>query len=202
MIASAANAAKKAGKEINGSLSELVKNVRTPQVNWKAHLRTTLMSNKPDNPSWRKPNRKMLSELEVYMPSMVSESIGVISVVLDTSGSVSRKEREVYLSELQSINESMRPLGMNVICVDTEVATCYSFTPDDDISELKLTGGGGTDMTPGFKYIEECLDETETILCFSDCEFWQWPPEPMKQVIWLSTGEENNPYGTLIKVKH
>ena len=201
MIASAAEAAKKAGQDLHGNIQELVKNVGTPQVNWKAYLRTHLMSKRPEDYSWARPNRKILSALDLYTPSMISHSVGSIAVVLDTSASVSRKERETFLAELQSINESLKPESINVICVDTEVAQCYSFTPYDAISELKLKGGGGTDMSPGFKYVEECLPETETLLCFSDCEFFNsWPEEPAVPVVWLSTGSTNNPYGTLVSV--
>ena len=202
MIASAAEEAKKAGQEINGTLKDLVKNVRTPQVNWKSFLTTYLINRNPEDASWKRPNRKMLSDLDMYMPAMISENLGVISIILDTSASVSKKEREVFLSELQSINESLKPTNMHVICVDTNVATCFTFSPYEDITELELQGGGGTDMSPGFKYIEECLPETETILCFSDCEFWDWPKEPDKPVLWLSTGNNTeNPYGTLVSVK-
>jgi len=201
MITTAADAAKKAGQEVNGSISDLIKGVGTPQVDWRGYLRTTIMNKKPVESSWSKPNRKMLSELDMYMPSMLSYSPGAISVVLDTSASVSKKERELFLSELQSINESLKPEAINVICVDTNVAKCYSFTPYDDISELTLVGGGGTDMNPGFKYVMECLPETETLLCFSDCDFFgEWPEEPNMPVIWLSTHNKDNPYGTLIPV--
>lgn len=201
MISTAANAAKRAGQTLHGNIAELVKNVGIPTVDWRGALRTTLVSKKPEDYSWAKPNRKALDTLDMYLPSMISHKVGPIAVILDTSASVSRKEREVFLAELQSINESLQPEAINVLCVDTQVATCYSFTPNDDISELKLTGGGGTDMAPGFKYVLECLPETETILCFSDCEFYSWPEEPEIPVIWLSTGKTDNPYGTLLSVE-
>ena len=201
MIAHAADEAKKAGQEINGTLSDLVTAVRTPQVDWKSYLTSYIKSSNPDDMSWRKINRKILSELDLCMPAMISETPGPIAIVLDTSGSVSKDEREVFLSELQNINEALKPQSMHVLCVDTHVATCYDFTPYDDITELVMTGGGGTDMSPGFNYIEECLPEVETILCFSDCEFWEWPPEPERPVLWLSTGKNTEtPYGTLVSV--
>jgi predicted metal-dependent peptidase len=201
MIAAAADAAEKAGQDLHGNIEELVKNVGTPKVNWRSFIRTTLMSNKPEDYSWSRPNRKMLSALDLYTPRMVSTAVGPLAVVLDTSASVSMKEREAFLAELQSINESLKPEAINIVCVDTSVAVCYSFTPHDDITELKLSGGGGTDMTPGFNYVLECLPETETLLCFSDCEFNSWPEEPALPVIWLSTGHTDNPYGTLVKVE-
>ena len=202
MIASAAQEAKKAGQEISGKLSDLVQSIREPQVNWKSYLPTYLMNSNPDSPSWKRPNRKLLSEFDLYTPAMISNNLGPVAVVIDTSASVSKDEREVFLSELQSINETLKPKSTHVICVDTTVATCYDFDPYDDITELALVGGGGTDMSPGFKYVEECLPEVENILCFSDCEFWDWPPEPEKPVLWLSTGQnKETPYGTLVSVK-
>ena len=201
MIAAAADAAKKAGQDLHGNIEELVKNVGKPKVNWRSFLRTTIMSSKPEDYSWTRPNRKLLSALDLYTPRMISNTIGPIAIILDTSASVNKKEREAFLAEMQSINESLRPEATHVICVDTSVAICYSFTPNDNITELKLSGGGGTDMSPGFKYVLECLPETETLLCFSDCEFSTWPEEPELPVIWLSTNKTNNPYGTLIPVE-
>jgi len=199
MIAQGAAEAKKAGQTLHGSIEELVENIRTPQINWVAWLRSDIIKRGTSEPSWSKPNRKMLSELDVYMPSMIDTSCGPLAFIIDTSASVTKAEREVFLSELQSINESIKPEAIHIICVDTAVAQCYSFTPHDNITELVLKGGGGTDMTPGFNYVRECLPEVDTILCFSDCEF-EWPEEPQKPVIWLSTGATNNPYGTLIPV--
>lgn len=200
MIVSAADAAKKAGQTLNGKLSDIVQNVRTPQVNWVNYLRTLIQTRSPDETTWARPNRKMLASLDIYMPSNISNRCGPLAFIIDTSASVSRKEREVFLAELQSINESIKPEAMHIICVDTQVAICHSFTPHDDITELELRGGGGTDMTPGFDYVRDCLPEVNIALCFSDCEFHEWPPEPDIEVIWLSTGETNNPYGTLIPV--
>jgi predicted metal-dependent peptidase len=200
MIAQAAANAKKAGQDLHGAIEELVKNIRKPQIDWVSWLRTTVMSKGSTDASWNRPNRKMLSALDVYSPSMVDNFCGPLAFILDTSASVTTEEKQVFLAELQSINQSMEPESMHIICVDTNVAKCYSFTPDDDISELVLTGGGGTDMTPGFNYVRDCLPEVDMILCFSDCEFSEWPKEPELPVVWLSTGCDNNPYGTLIPV--
>ena len=202
MTVSAAESAKQAGQEVHGNISEIVKNIRTPQVNWKAYLRAYLMTRNPTEQSWSKPNRKMLGGYGLYTPSTISNTIGPIAIVLDTSGSVSMKERQVFLAELQAINQELKPEKMCVLCVDTNVAECYEFTPHDDITELELTGYGGTDMTPGFDYIEKCLPEVETILCFSDLEFHTWPNEPIQPTIWLTTHIDEAPYGTVIKVNY
>jgi len=201
MIAAAASAAKKAGQDLHGNIEELVQNLGKPKVNWRSFIRTTIMSNKPEDYSWSRPNRKLLSELDLYTPRMVSTAVGPIAVILDTSASVCKRAREAFLAELQSINESLKPEATHVICVDTDVANCYSFTPNDNITELRLSGGGGTNMSPGFKYVLECLPETETLLCFSDCEFHSWPEEPALPVIWLSTNKTDNPYGTLVSIE-
>ena len=200
MIAQAAQEAKKAGQTLHGSIEDIVQTIRRPQIDWITWLRTNIIAKGNTDSSWNRPNRKMLSELDMYMPSMVDNRCGPLAFILDTSCSVSSQEREVFLAELQSINESMKPEIMHIICVDTDVAKCESFTPDDNITELAMKGGGGTDMTPGFNYVRDCLPEVDSILCFSDCEFGDWPEEPEKPVIWLSTGQTDNPYGTLIPV--
>ena len=111
--------------------------------------------------------------------------------------------RDRYLAELQAINQELKPEEFHILCVDTNVATCQSFTPYDDLTEMEITGRGGTDMTPGFEYIEQCLPQVETIMCFSDLEFFgDWPPQPAKPVIWLSSSRINDaPYGTVLNVR-
>ena len=137
----------------------------------------------------------------IYLPSMQSNSVGPLAIIMDTSGSVSMKERESYLAEINAIKAELKPEKVYVLMIDTEVAECFEFGVYDDISSLDMTGGGGTDMAPGFKYIEECLPDTETILCFSDLEFFgHWPEESTTPTIWLSTSAvDEAPWGIVVQ---
>ena len=188
-----------------GGIEDLIKSIRKTKIDWKAYIRSYLITKNPAECTWRNPNRRMMGGYGIYMPSMQDTSCGPIAIGLDTSGSVSDKELEAYLGELQAINEELRPEKMYVLCCDADIAECYEFTPHDDISELKIKGRGGTMVTPVFKYIEECLPEVETILYFTDMGiFWgqESTTEPRQPVIWFATdsGFEEPPFGTVIEV--
>lgn len=71
-----------------GASSALVSDLLAPKVNWREQLREFVRETCQgrDESTWAKPNRRFLSD-DVYLPSMISEHIGELVVIFDTSGS-------------------------------------------------------------------------------------------------------------------
>ena len=81
----------------NRSINELLK----PKVDWREQLRdfvTTICKSK-DVSSWKRPHRRFIGQ-DVYMPSMIGESIGKVAIAIDTSASIGQKEINMFLSEV------------------------------------------------------------------------------------------------------
>jgi predicted metal-dependent peptidase len=79
------------------------------------------------------------------MPSLHSETIGSISVYIDCSGSVSQKDIDKYLAEIQAIKLTLNPKKLELIAFDNQVHDVTTITENEPI-EFNLTGLGGTDL--------------------------------------------------------
>jgi predicted metal-dependent peptidase len=73
-----------------------------------------------------------------------------ISVVIDTSGSITRAEIEKYAAELFAILASIGSSGkLNIIGCDTGTTGPFQVKRATEIPNLDLKGGGGTDLRKG-----------------------------------------------------
>lgn len=95
--------------------------------------------------SYARPSRRGLF-CGVIQPALV-RPVPRIAVVLDTSGSMAeQRELPAALSEIPGIARAYGQRGVPVICCDTKPATAQLVA---SVSQLQLTGGGGTSMTAG-----------------------------------------------------
>ena len=199
----AENAAKKQGN-IPGQLQDLIDKIRAPKVVWQEVLENTLRGNNPDDQTWKRPNRKMLSAYDIYMLSPEYHGMGNIVVGLDTSGSVSNRQLESFLAELNSISNTCSFESITILYNDSGVSSAITFVPGDDITELHVTGRGGTCFKPVFKYVEEQSLDIDQMIYFSDMEVGphNFPDEaPYYPVLWCSTGFQSAPFGNLIDLR-
>ena len=119
-----------------------------PQVDWKQVLREFITETCAgrDYSSWRKPNRRYIS-MGIYMPSGVSEKVEELVLAIDTSGSIGRTELSIFLSEVRSIAEVVKPSAVRILYWDTEVCRAEKYEMhelDNIINSTKPEGGGGT----------------------------------------------------------
>lgn len=119
-----------------------------PQVDWKQVLREFITETCAgrDYSSWRKPNRRYIS-MGIYMPSGVSEKVEELVLAIDTSGSIGRTELSIFLSEVRSIAEVVKPSAVRILYWDTEVCRAEKYEMhelDNIINSTKPNGGGGT----------------------------------------------------------
>ena len=151
-VAQAAYAAKQQGK-LPADMEHLIEELMDPVLPWKDILRRFLTEKANDDFSWRKGNRRFLSQ-GLYLPSRESEASGEIAVVVDTSGSIGSHELNEFGAEIQGIIEEVRPSKTIVIYCDASVNKVVEFGPHDPVI-LEAVGGGGTDFRPPFHYLRE-----------------------------------------------
>lgn len=151
-VAQAAYMAKQQGK-LPADMERMIEELMDPVLPWKDILRRFLTEKANDDFSWRKGNRRFLSQ-GLYLPSRESEASGEIAVVIDTSGSIGAKELNEFGSEIQGIIEEVRPSKTIVIYCDAAVNKVVEFGPHDPVI-LEAVGGGGTDFRPPFHYLRE-----------------------------------------------
>ena len=194
-----------AGKQ-GGDMSRSFEQLMQSQVDWKEQLRdfvSTVCAGKGDS-TWAKPNRRWL-QLGMYMPSQISESVGRIVVGVDTSGSISQEAITKALSEVVAICDNVLPEKIDLLYWDTDVASHEIYMEDNYsglVSSTKPAGGGGTDVSCVFNYIEKHKLDPQCVIVITD-GYTPYPAMSPYPTIWVMTenGYCQPPFGSIIKIK-
>ena len=205
-VQSAASAAKAQGK-LPAGLQRLVDEICEPQVPWQDHLRRCVATlSGRDTQTWARPNRRRLAAPpHVYWPGRMGMHAGCILSINDTSGSVSDSEQAAFFGELHGILSDLQPEMLYVMFVDAEVHGIHELHDINDLTSLKaeVKGGGGTDMTVGFKEIDRLDVKPSTVIVFTD-GYTPFGQDTGIPTIWCITSDVKAPWGTTVhvKVKH
>jgi predicted metal-dependent peptidase len=200
-------AAKRAGAGAGGIDRELTE-LLEPKINWREVLRDFAKAtcNAKDKSSWRKVNRRFLSG-DVYMPSLVGEKIGSITIAIDTSGSIGSDEMSEFLSEVKAIAEEVNPSQVDLLYWDCEVAGHEVYegsAVSDIINATKPRGGGGTSPSCVSEYMKEKNMKPECIVVLTDGYVGSdWGTEWNAPVLWCIVGGNDvvAPNGKTVHIK-
>jgi len=190
-----------------GGLDRALEEMVEPEVDWREVLRefvTSTCSSK-DASSWRKPNRRFLSQ-GLYMPSMVGESVGHLVIGIDTSGSIQGKELSEFLSEVQAIANDVHPEKVDLMYWDTEVAGHEEYdmaSLTNIVSSTQPKGGGGTDPTCMIEYMKEKGIKPQAIIILTDGHIGNWGTDWNAPVLWTIVRNKHTdaPVGKTIHVR-
>lgn len=158
--------------KMQGNKNRTIDGLLEPKVNWREQLRefvNATCKNK-DKTSWKRPHKRFLGQ-DIYMPSMIGESVGKLVVGIDTSGSIGDKELNEFLSEVVSICDDVSPSSIELIYWDYDVAGHETYNIGDYnglVQTTKPKGGGGTRVGSLNQYIKEKRLEPEAIIILTD----------------------------------
>jgi predicted metal-dependent peptidase len=202
-VIQARNAAKIAGK-LSAGLERLVSNATRTRTDWRTVLRRFLTERAKNDYSFAKPKRRFLAE-DFYLPSLVGEKIGAISIGVDCSGSVDERMLGIMGREIKGILEDVNPPSVDVYYFDSKVLRTESFTPENYADfKLKAVGGGGTAFSPVFKKINK-LESPVAVIMLTDLQCSDYGPTPDYPVLWAGidasqTDIDEVPFGETIYV--
>ena len=188
-----------------GGVEETVRNAHASAVDWRTLLRRYMTDAAKRDYSWSAPNRRLIDS-GLYLPSIRSEGIDTIAVIIDTSGSLPAQTLVGFWAELCEIAAEIRPERVIVLQVDAALQDAAEYTADDLPEEIALKGRGGTDFRPGFEWLDEQGIQPAVCLYFTDMECSSYPEsQPSFDVIWVSYGpppsERNRePWGERIDI--
>lgn len=175
----------------------LMADILKPKVDWRAQLREFVQETCAgrDESTWAKPNRRFVGE-GVYLPSMISEKMGELVVIFDTSGSCFMPGTvTAFASELAAIVEQVRPDKVRTLYVDDHVHGEQVFEDGQfAVTQLQVRGGGGTDLRLGFDYINEKRYTPQAVIVFTDM-YTPFGSAPAYPVLWVSTTDLKAPWG-------
>lgn len=176
-----------AGK-MKGNVPREVTDALTPKVDWREALREYITSfcQDKDESTWRRPSRRWIGE-DVYMPSLIGESVGRIVVGIDMSGSIGAAEIGQFLGEVKSICEHVKPEGIDLVYWDTEVCQHEKYDQDQLaglLASTKPRGGGGTSPQCIPNYIKAHKIKAECAVVLTDGYVDNWGSGWPCPVLW------------------
>ena len=185
--------------ELSGSLQLLLDQLLNPKLPWDTILAMYLLDYQAEDYSWNKPNRRYLPN---YLPTRHNEGIVDLVIAVDISGSVSMGEFNYFITEIDTIKNTLKPNEIKLLIFDTEIHSEDVITQSTELlTDLTFTGRGGTEIAPIFQWATD--NQPMILLVFTDGDFY-WPTIdtfPECDIIWLI---HNNPTWTapLGKVIH
>ena len=200
----AMNLARAEGK-LPGGVEETVKNAHASTLDWRSLLRRYMTDAARRDYSWSLPNRRFIDG-GLYLPSIRSEGMEAIAVIIDTSGSLPASTLADFWAELREIAAEIQPESVHVLQVDAALQDAAEYPPDDLPDEIVVRGRGGTDFRPGFAWLDEQGIQPAVCLYFTDMECSDYPEhEPGFDVIWANwgpppSGWNREPWGERIDI--
>ena len=193
-----------AGK-MKGNVPREVTDALTSKVDWRDALRdfVTSFCQDKDESTWRRPSRRWIGE-DIYMPSMIGESVGRIVVGIDMSGSIGPQEIGQFLGEVRTICESVKPEGIDLLYWDTEVCQHEKYDQDqldNLLSSTKPKGGGGTDPQCIPDYMKAHKINAECAVILTDGYVSSWGEGWSCPTLWGITTNEVSGIGKTVHVQ-
>jgi len=168
VIAEATQLGRMAGK-LPAGIERIVEDLLEPKLNWRELLYNCITREIPVDFSWARPHKKSFAN-DVYLPNIVREKIE-ITVVIDTSGSITDEELKEFLSEVVGILRTFRNrVSMRIITHDAEVQDDYEFdlATEEEVKGIEIHGGGGTSFENTIKYINENSIRPKLLIWLTD----------------------------------
>ena len=158
-------------------LSRWAQQTLHPRINWRQALAAALRSavhhkTGTADYTWQRPPRRQQPHEAVLRPAMARPS-PTVTVVVDTSGSMTRRELDQALTEISAIIRSVVcGDSIRVLSVDTRTHTDQHI---HNTNQITLAGAGGTDMAAGITTAAET--GPDAIVVITD----GWTPWPTTQ---------------------
>lgn len=187
---------------VPGELLRWANELLNPQINWKRELAGMMRSSLATvlgrkDYTYARPSRRQSSmaihDPEFILPSMRKPAPPTIAIIIDTSGSVQDKEITEFLSEVDGIaNANGIAQGITVIPCDAQVGEIQKIRSISGIADIKLSGGGGTDLRVGIAAAESLKPQPKIVIVLTD-GYTPWPesidPHIEKLIICCSVTE-------------
>ncbi len=188
------------GEYIPDALRRQIQDFLDPVVPWQILLQNYINGFAREDSSWSRPNRRYLPDF--YLPSNYSEGLKNLTVVVDTSGSITVDGFKTYMSEVEGIRSIFTLDRLRLISTDTEIRSDEDVLDGDSLLDCEPKGFGGTDFRHVFNELKK--DKPTVLIFFTDmCFYFNFDP-PDFPVIWINTSnQEKAPaaYGETINVK-
>jgi predicted metal-dependent peptidase len=158
--------------------------VLNPKVNWRDLLKRkvrgalTIGTGQRIDYSFARPHRRAEVYDPVLPPSLQGDFLPRIACVVDTSGSMSKRELAQALAEVRKVLETFR-LPITVIPCDAVPYEPIQVFTSSQAQRLRLRGGGGTNMIAGIEAALKLRPIPDVVIVLTDGDT-PFPPKRYK----------------------
>ena len=136
----ALNLAKAQGKA-PGAVEETIRDAHRSTLDWRSLLRRYMTDAAARDYSWSVPNRRFIDS-GLYLPSIRSEGMGTLAVIIDTSGSVDTDALAAFWTEVRTVASELEPERVIVLQVDAAVQDVQDYAPGELPERIVVTREG------------------------------------------------------------
>ena len=192
--AEALQAAKMQGA-LSGGLERMIESAIGERIDSKALLLRFMTERTKADYAWTKPNVRFLSQ-GLYLPGLESYGMGEVSILVDTSGSVTGPSLAYARQLIEDVMSECEPAAVTVYYVDSKVCAVDRFERGECLT-WQPKGGGGTNFTSFFEDVER--DGTSVcVIGISDLYATFPSVVPTIPTIWLATTNASAPFGEVV----
>lgn len=116
--------------EMPGGVARIIGELNRPRIDWRAMLARFIDEAATRVTDWSRPDKRHLDS-GFFMPSRKADSVGLVALAIDTSGSMSRAALEAIASEAQALMDSGRVERLHVVFCDSAVQGMQEFESGD-----------------------------------------------------------------------
>lgn len=195
--------AKSYGKLPAGIDAGTIDAYKAPKESWYNQLHRYMQSLSSSAYNWARLNRRTLKTHGYFSPHILDDSLGLVRVYLDTSGSCfDAASQSNFAGHLNAILAECRPQKVIVSYFDTQ---CYE-GEEIQAGELEFRprpqGGGGTAFEPIFADIEESEHGIPDVTIILTDLCGSFPSHtPAYNVVWASIMDGEPPFGEVVRIE-
>ena len=157
-----------------GVVEETIRQAHRSILDWRSLLRRYMTDAARRDYSWSVPNRRFIDS-GLYLPSMHSEGIDAIAIIIDTSASLPGETLALFWAEVREIAAELQPDSIYVLQVDTVLQDAAEYPAGELPDSITIKGRGGTDFRPGFAWLHEHGVHPGCCLYLTDMECDSYP---------------------------
>ena len=171
-----------------GAVEETIRQAHRSILDWRSLLRRYMTDAARRDYSWSVPNRRFIDS-GLYLPSMHSEGIDAIAIIIDTSASLPGETLALFWAEVREIAAELQPDSIYVLQVDAVLQDAAQYPAGELPDSITIKGRGGTDFRPGFAWLHEHGVRPGCCLYLTDMECDSYPEAaPPYPVAWVRLG--------------
>ena len=168
--------------DLPAGLRRWAEEILDPIVDWRRELRAQVtralghVAGRTDY-TWARPSRRQTPGY--LLPGMMGVRPPRVSVVIDTSGSMTDEDLGQCLAEIQGMQRAVSGASSRLRVVPCDAAA-HGVQAVRSVANIELLGGGGTDMSAGLERAAGLSPRSDVIVVLTDGET-DWPDAPPAQ---------------------